>query len=263
MQQKNRSPVALEKRRINKMNWLSKHFYGSVLTIFIIFFFIGVFFYHPIMNMGLYWIPTVALLYFFGYILLPVFRKLDNIDEKLEKPILERIAKIINDFLKTDKELQGYFPKDFEFKSKNAYVRLINDYSFREFSSTLVFDRVKTSVADYYFYNFMAISFKICIFIDALAFFIYIAFKYSNCNTSLMFLGLPLQEAILLAIFSGIFCYIAAKYFMNIANTHRKRTQNLRFLLIHQQEGEIKKLINCLKEDKNLRLIAREDIDIP
>jgi len=112
------------------MNWLSKHFYGSILTIFIIFFFTGVFFYRPIMEMGLYWIPTIALLYFFGYILLPVFRKWGNIDEKLEKPILERIAKIINDSLKTDKELQEYFPKDFEFKNKNAYVRLINDYSF-------------------------------------------------------------------------------------------------------------------------------------
>lgn len=213
--------------------------------------------------MGLYWIPTVAVLYFFGYILLPVFRKLDNIDEKLEKPILERIAKIINDSLKADKELQGYFPKDFEFKSKNAYIRVINDYSFREFSSALVFDRVKTSVADYYFYNFMAIGFKICIFIDIIASSIYIAFNYSNCNASLMFLGLPLQEAALLAIFAGVICYIAAKYFTNIANTHRKRTQNLRFLLIHQQEDKIKKLINYLKEDENLRLIAREDIDIP
>jgi len=200
----------------------------------------------------------------FGYILLPVFRRLDNLNEKLEKPILERIAKIINDSLEADKELQGYFPKDFEFKSKNAYVRLINDYSFREFSSAPVFGRVKTSVADYYFYNFMAIGFKICIFIDALAFFIYIALKYSNCNTSLMFLGLPVQEVALLAIFSGIICYIIAKYFINIANnTHGKRVQNLRFLLIHQQEDEIKKLISCLKEDKNLRLIAKEDIEIP
>ena len=250
------------------MNWLSKHFYGSMLTIFIIFFFIGIFFYHPIMHMGLYWIPTVALLYFFGYILLPVFRKWGNIDEKLEKPILERIAKIINDSLKTDKELQKYFPKDFKFKGKNAYVRVINDYSFREYSSRLIFDRVKTSVADYYFYNFMAIGFKICIFIDIFAFFIYIIFKYVNINNlfidlSLMFLGLPLQEAILLAIFAGFFCYIAAKYFINIANTYRKRTQNLRFLLIHQQEDKIKKLINYLKEDENLRLIAKEDIDIP
>lgn len=214
--------------------------------------------------MGLYWIPTVALLYFFGYILLPVFRKWGNIDEKLEKPILERIGKIINESLKADKELREYFPKDFEFKSRNAYVRLINDYSFREFSSSLVFDRVKTSVADYYFYNFMAIGFKVCIFIDALAIFIYIMFRYSNCDTSLMFSGLPLQEAILLAIVSGIGCYIAAKYFMNIANNiHGKRVRNLRFLLIHKQEGEIKKLINLLKEDENLRLIAREDIDIP
>lgn len=251
------------------MNWLSKHFYGSILTIFIIFFFTGVFFYRPIMEMGLYWIPTIALLYFFGYILLPVFRKWGNIDEKLEKPILERIAKIINDSLKTDKELQEYFPKDFEFKSKNAYVRLINDYSFREFSSTLVFDRVKDSVADYYFYNFMAIGFKICIFIDALAFFIYIIFKCVNINSlfidpSLMFLGRPLQEAILLAIFSGIFCYIAAKYFMKIANNiHGKRVRNLRFLLIYQQEEKIKDLISYLKKDENLRLIAREDIDIP
>ena len=89
-------------------------------------------------------------------------------------------------------------------------------------------------------------------------------FRYSNCDTSLMFSGLPLQEAILLAIVSGIGCYIAAKYFMNIANNiHGKRVRNLRFLLIHKQEGEIKKLINLLKEDENLRLIAREDIDIP
>jgi hypothetical protein len=250
------------------MNWLSKHFYGSILTVFIIFFFIGVFFYHPIMHMGLYWIPAVALLYFFGYILLPFFRRADNLNEKLEKPILERIAKIINDSLKTDKELRKHFPKDFEFKSKNAYVRVINDYSFREYSSRLIFDRVKTSVADYYFYNFMAIGFKICIFIDIFAFFIYIIFKYVNINNlfidpSLMFLGLPLQEAIILAIFAGIFCYIAAKYFMNIANTHRKRTQNLRFLLIHQQEDKIKDLINYLKEDENIRLVAREEIDIP
>jgi hypothetical protein len=263
MEQKNRFPVALEKRRINKMNWLSKHFYGSVLTVFIIFFFISLFFYHPIMHMGLYWIPTVALLYFFGYILLPFFRRADNLNEKLEKPILERIAKIINDSLKTDKDLRECFSKDFEFKSKNAYVRVINDYSFREYSSSLVFDRVKTSVADYYFYSFMAIGFKVCIFIDALAIFIYIMFKYSNCDTSLMFLGLPLQEAILLAIVSGIGCYIAAKYFINIANTHRKRTQNIRFLLIHKQEDKIKDLVNHLKKDKNLRLIAREDIDIP
>jgi len=244
------------------MNWLSKHFYGSVLTVFIIFFFISLFFYYPIIKIGWYWIPTVVVLYFFGYILLPVFRKWGNIDEKLEKPILERIAKIINDSLKTDKELQKYFPKDFEFKTKNAYVRLINDYSFREFSSPLVFDRVKTSVADYYLYNFMAKGFNICTFIDIFAISIYIAFNFSNCNTSLMFLGLPLQEAILLAIFSGIFCYIAAKYFMNIANTHRKRTQNLRFLLIHQQESKIKNLVNYLKEDENLRLIAKEKIDI-
>ena len=251
------------------MNWLSKHFYGSVLTVFIIFFFISLFFYYPIIKIGWYWIPTVVLLYFFGYILLPVFRKWGNIDEKLEKPILERIAKIINDSLKTDKELQKYFPKDFKFKSKNAYVRVINDYSFREFSSRLIFDRVKTSVADYYFYNFMAIGFKICIFIDAIAFFIYIIFKYSNINilfidTSLMFLGLPVQKAALLAISSGIICYIAIKYFINIANnTHGKRVRNLRFLLIHQQEDKIKDLINYLKKDENLRLIAREDIDIP
>ena len=219
--------------------------------------------------MGLYWIPTVALLYFFGYIFLPFFRKFNNLDEKLEKPILERIAKIINDSLKTDKELQKCFPKDFEFKSKNAYVRVINDYSFREYSSRLIFDRVKTSVADYYFYNFMATGFKICIFIDIFAFSIYIAFKFLNIDIlsidlSLMFLGLPLQEAILLAIVSGIGCYIAAKYFMNVANNiHGKRTQNLRFLLIYQQEDKIKKLINYLKEDENLRLIAKEDIDIP
>ncbi len=250
------------------MNWLSKHFYGSVLTVFIIFFFISLFFYYPIIKIGWYWIPTVVLLYFFGYILLPVFRKWGNIDEKLEKPILERIAKIINDSLKTDKELQKYFPKDFKFKSKNAYVRVINDYSFREFSSRLIFDRVKTSVADYYFYNFMAIGFKICIFIDALAFFIYIIFKYVNINSlfidpSLMFLGRPLQEAIILAVVLGIICYIIAKYFMDIANTHGKRTQNLRFLLIHQQESKIKNLVNYLKEDENLRLIAKGNIDIP
>jgi len=251
------------------MNWLSKHFYGSVLTIFIIFFFISLFFYYPIIKIGWYWIPTVVVLYFFGYILLPVFRKWGNIDEKLEKPILERIAKIINDSLKIDEELQKYFPKDFEFKSKNAYVRVVNDYSFREYSSRLIFDRVKTSVADYYFYNFMATGFKICIFIDIFAFFIYIIFKYVNINNlfidpSLMFLGRPLQETILLAIFVGIFCYITAKYFMNIANNiHKKRTQNLRFLLIHQQEDKIKNLINYLKEDEDLRLIAREDIDIP
>lgn len=200
--------------------------------------------------------------------MLPVFRKWGNIDEKLEKPILERIAKIINDSLKTDKGLQKYFPKDFKFKSKNAYVRVINDYSFREYSSRLIFDRVKTSVADYYFYNFMAIGFKICIFIDAFAFFIYIIFKYVNINNlfidpSLMFLGRPFQEAIILAVVLGIICYIIAKYFMNIANTHGKRTQNLRFLLIHQQENKIKNLVNYLKEDENLRLIAREDIDIP
>ena len=219
--------------------------------------------------MGWYWIPTVALLYFFGYILLPVFRKLDNIDEKLEKPILERIAKIINDSLKTDKELQKYFPEDFKFKSKNAYVRVINDYSFREYSSRLIFDRVKTSVADYYFYNFMAIGFKICIFIDALAFSIYIAFKFSNINIlsidpSLMFLGRPLKEAILLAVVLGIICYKIAKYFIKIANNiHGKRVRNLRFLLIHKQEDKIKDLVNHLKEDENLRLIAREDIDIP
>jgi hypothetical protein len=200
--------------------------------------------------------------------LLPVFRKWGNIDEKLEKPILERIAKIINDSLKTDKELQKYFPKDFEFKSKNAYVRVINDYSFREFSSRLIFDRVKTSVADYYFYNFMAIGFKVCIFIDTFAFFIYIIFKYVNINNlfidpSLMFLGRQLQEAIILAVILGIICYIIAKYFMNIANTHGKRTQNLRFLLIHQQENKIKNLVNYLKEDENLLLIAKENIDIP
>ena len=245
------------------MNWSSKQFYGSVLTIFIILFFIGVFFYHPIMKMGWYWIPTVAVLYFVGYLLLPILRKSYNIDEKLEKPILERIVNIINESLKVDKELQEYFPKDFEFKSRNAYVRLINDYSFREFSSDLVFDRVKTSVADYYFYNFMAIGFKICIIINVIAFFVHTAFKYSNIDTSSMFLGLPFQKAILLAIVSGIVCYIAAKYFMNIANIHGKRAKNLRFLLIHQQKDKIKSLISYLKEDENLRLIAREDIDIP
>jgi len=251
------------------MNWSSKQSYGTIITAFIIFFFSGILLYYPILKVSWYWVPIAAMLYFFGYILLPVFRKLDNIDEKLEKPILERIAKIINDSLKNDKELQEYFPKDFEFKSKNAYVRLINDYSFREFSSTLVFDRVKDSVADYYFYNFMAIGFKICIFIDALAFFIYIIFKYVNINSlfidpSLMFLGLPVQKAALLAIFSGVFCYIAAKYFMKIANNiHGKRVRNLRFLLIYQQEEKIKDLISYLKKDENLRLIAREDIDIP
>jgi len=79
----------------------------------------------------------------------------------------------------------------------------------------------------------------------------------------LMFLGRPLQEAIILAVVLGIICYIIAKYFMNIANTHEKRTQNLRFLLIHQQESKIKNLVNYLKEDENLRLIAKEDIEIP
>ena len=245
------------------MNWLSKQFYGTIFTVFVIFFFIGFFFYSPILNIGWYWVPLIAVLYFFGYIFLPFFRKFNNLDEKLEKPILGRITKIINDSLKIDKELQEYFPKDFEFKSKNAYVRLINDYTFREFSSSLVFDRVKTSVADYYFYNFIAISFKMGIIIDVVAFFVYAIFKYSNIDTSYMFIGLPLQEAALLAIFSGIFCYMVAKYFMNIANVHGKRAQNLRFLLIHKQEDKIKKLINYLKEDENLRLIAKEDIDIP
>ena len=218
--------------------------------------------------MGWYWIPTVALLYCFGYILLPILRKLDNIDEKLEKPILDRIAEIINDSLIIDKELQKYFPKEFEFKSKNAYVRLINDFIFREFSSDLIFDRDKTSRADYCFYNFMAIGFRMGIIIDVVAFFVYTIFKYSNINTvfidtSLMFLCKPYQEAILLAIVSMIGCYIAAKYFTNIANIHGKRAQYLRFLIIHQLEDKIKNMINYLKEDENLRLIAKENINIP
>lgn len=246
------------------MNWQTKQFYGSILTIFIVLFFTGVFFYRSILEMGFYWIPVLAVLYLFGYILLPIFRKLGKVDENLEKPILERIAKILNDSLKNDKDLQEYFPKDFEFKSKNAYVRLINDYSFRKFSSPLVFDRVKNSVADYYFYNFMAIGFKICIFIDIIAFIVYMALKYSNYETTLMFLGLSPQETILLAFFSGGFCYIAAKYFEKIANNvHGKRVRNLRFLLIYQQEEKIKDLISYLKKDENLRWIAKEDIEIP
>ncbi|MGB6370880.1 MAG: hypothetical protein WBF68_07595 [Atribacterota bacterium] len=250
------------------MNWSSKQSYGTIITAFIIFFFTGILLYRPILKASWYWVPIAAMLYFFGYILLPVFRKWGNIDEKLEKPILERIAKIINDSLKADKELQKYFPKDFEFKNRNAYVRLVNDYSFREFSSALVFDRVKASVADYYFYNFMAVGFKVCIIIDIFTFFIYTIFKYLNINilfidTSLMFLGRPVQEATLLAIFTGIFCWIAAKYFLKIANIHGKRAQNIRFLLIHQQVDKINGLINYLKEDENLRLIARENINIP
>jgi hypothetical protein len=250
------------------MNWSSKQSYGTIITAFIIFFFTGILLYRPILKASWYWVPIAAMLYFFGYILLPVFRKWGNIDEKLEKPILERIAKIINNSLKTDKELQKYFPKDFEFKSRNAYVRLINDYSFREFSSNLVFDRVKISVADYYFYNFMAVGFKVCIIIDIFTFFIYTIFKYLNINNlfidpSLMFLGRPVQEATLLAIFTGIFCWISAKYFLKIANIHGKRAQNIRFLLIHQQVDKINGLIDYLKEDENLRLIARENINIP
>jgi hypothetical protein len=51
---------------------------------------------------------------------------------------------------------------------------------------------------------------------------------------------------------------------MKIANNiHGKRVRNLRFLLIYQQEEKIKDLISYLKKDENLRLIAREDIDIP
>lgn len=79
-----------------------------------------------------------------------------------------------------------------------------------------------------------------------------------------MFLGRPLQEAILLAVVLGIICYKVAKYFINIANNiHGKRVRNLRFLLIHKQKDKIKDLINHLKEDENLRLIAKENIDIP
>lgn len=177
----------IERGAINKMNWLSKQFYGTVLTVFVIFFFVGFFFYSPILNIGWYWVPLIAVLYFFGYIFLPFFRKFNNLDEKLEKPILERITKIINDSLKIDKELQEYFPKDFEFKSKNAYVRLINDYTFREFSSSLVFDRVKTSVADYYFYNFIAISFKMGIIIDVVAF---LFMLYLNIQTLILYICL-------------------------------------------------------------------------
>jgi len=56
---------------------------------------------------------------------------------------------------------------------------------------------------------------------------------------------------------------IAAKYFLKIANIHGKRAQNIRFLLIHQQVDKINGLIDYLKEDENLRLIAKEDIEIP
>jgi len=244
------------------MNWVSKHFYGAASALFIVFFFVGIFFYYPILKIGWYWIPIAVAFYFFVYLLLPLLRKFKNINEKLEKPILERIAKIINDSLRTDKELQKYFP-DFKFKSKNAYVRLISDYSFREFTSSPVFDRVKTSIADYYFYNFMSISFGLCVFIDVLAFTVYAILKFLRINTSLMFLGLQPERAILLGITSGILLYLVKRYFLNVANKHGKRTQNLRLLLIHQQEDKIKNMINYLKEDENLRSIAKEDLDIP
>ena len=157
------------------MGWRAKHLYSVLVVAFLLYLGIGLIFYPPILTR--YWIPVLISLYLVAYLGLPLLRKL--FQKNLENPSLQKIADIMNEALEEIRSSSSLAGELVSFSPDNAYVRLVNDYIFREYTSEKVYDRVKDSVANCYFYYSTGWAFGVVAILSALGLLLNLVFFLS------------------------------------------------------------------------------------
>lgn len=243
------------------MGWQAKHLYSVLVVGFLLYLGIGVIFYPPILSR--YWVPVLVSLYLLAYLGLPILRKLAQ--KEIEGPSLERIAGIMNEVLQQDPALKLVKEEIQAFTVDNAYMRVVNDYVFREFTSDKVFDRIKDSIANYYFYRFTAYSFLLIACLAAIGGIINLLFYLSEGYLLFepIFIDTPLWAMAMIWFALIAVSYCLYHYFTLLSTRHMQRVINLNMLVINQNCNEIKRLTALLSKDENLKRIAKSSLKVP
>jgi len=200
-----------------------------------------------------------------SYLGLPLLRKLAQ--RNSENASLQKIANIMTEALNENPLLRNELHA---FTADNAYVRLVNDYIFREYTSDKVYDRVKDSIANYYFYYFTGWAFAVVAILSGLGFLLNLVFFVTQTR----FLVQPLfsgpspqmMAATWLALIftlGGLSFWLSRYFRSHVAEAENRRAQNLYILLISFRKKEIKALVSKLADDEDLRAIAREKLRVP
>lgn len=248
------------------MSWRAKHLYSVLVVAFLLYLGIGLIFYPPILTR--YWIPVLISLYLVAYLGLPLLRKLSQ--KNLENPSLQKIADIMNEALKEIPSLDNVRSELDSFSPDNAYVRLVNDYIFREYTSEKVYDRVKDSVANCYFYYSTGWAFGVVALLSAFGLALNLVFFLSQGRFLVqpLFTGLSPQMLAaawfaLIFVVGGLSAWGSFYFRSDVAEAEKRRAQNLYMFLIISRKNEIKELVRRLSEDKDLREIACEKLRVP
>jgi hypothetical protein len=249
-----------------RMSWRAKHLYSVLVVAFLLYLGIGLIFYPPILTR--YWIPVLVSLYLLAYLGLPLLRKLTQ--KNSENPSLQKIADIMNEALNENPSLNNFRSELDSFSPDNAYVRLVNDYIFREYASEKVYDRIKDSVANYYFYCFTGWAFGAVAILSVLGLALNLIFFLSQGRflTRPLFTGLSPQTLavawfVLIFILGGLSVWFSIYFRSAVADAEKKRAQNLYMLLISSRKKEIKALVARLADDEDLQAIAAEKLRVP
>ena len=248
------------------MSWRVKHLYSVLVVAFLLYLGIGLIFYPPVLTR--YWIPVLVSLYLLAYLGLPLLRKLAQ--KNSDDPSLQKIADIMNRALNENPSLSNFRRELDSFSPDNAYVWLVNDYIFREYTSEKVYDRIKDSVANYYFYSFTGWAFGAVAILSALGLALNLTFFLSQGRFLTQPLFTELSPQILaVAWFAIIFILgglsaCCCVYFRSVvAEAENRRAQNLYIFLISSREQEIKALVARLADDEDLQAITAEKLRVP
>jgi len=149
------------------------------------------------------------------------------------------------------------------FVPDNAYVRLVNDYIFREYTSDKVYDRIKDSIANCYFYYSTGWAFGVVGILSALGLVLNLVFFLSQGRFLVrpLFTGLsPQMLAVtwfaLIFILGGLSCWGSFYFRSDVAEAEKRRAQNLYMFLIISRKNEIAELVQILNKDEDLLAIA-------
>lgn len=243
------------------MGWQAKHLYGVMVLGFLLYLGVGVIFYPPILYR--YWVPTLVSLYLLAYLFLPSLRK--PAQKRLESPSLQQIVSIMNEVLQQDPALKSMKGEIQSFTTDNAYVRVVSDYVFREFTPARVFDRVKDSIANFYFYIFTAYGFGIVACLIAIGGMIDVSFYLVEDHWLFkpIFSDMPFGVQIISWLAMLVLCYFLYRYFNLLSTQHEQRAVNLNIFVIRKNRAEIEKLTMLLGTDENLKSIAKLMLKVP
>lgn len=238
------------------MSWRVKHLYAVLVVAFLIYSGIGLLFYSPLLTFK--WIPALLSLYLLAYLLLPFLRKFTSAE--FENEPLERIAKILKDNTKCSYDFDDI---------DNAYVRLTNDWIFRNCPSNKYYDRIKDTIANYYFNFFTAISLGIVAVFALIALLTnlgsFLTSKTFLLTSVVQIFNLPAKPITAFGI-NGLVLIPSLLFgwrFFSLSKDHEERAKNQYMLLISKSEEQIKELAEMLKDDPYLQKIANSKINIP